>query len=374
MSVPAARASALANQKQMEQADQQWALQNRALIQDVMQKAAQMPDFQSAQQFLASEIQGLQESGVKVPERFSAQTFTPETFEQIKKAFPMAEKPGFTLAPGATRFDAAGNPIATNPKAEEQNRSILQRIMPDGEIQTVQGDRAGRFYDMEGKPISLSALDRVVSSSLTGSLEEVGIGDAEATQLRNAEVATKGFIATAQDALQMLKDAPDINTFLASGAGIVNNITQEARALARAAGTDIDGTLLDSNTYDNDFKRLGIDSVRMRSLLTSLAYHQALANNPDGRVSNADLSRAIAEIGASSSDPATLSQTLVDVANRTVRNFNINYETRMGKPYDGNLGEGVLRPIQGDQAAIQRYIDQGLSPEEAQELWELENK
>lgn len=103
-----------ANQQQIERGNQQWALQNRELIQGVMEKAARMPDFQSAQQYIDSEIQGLQQSGVQVPQAFSAQTFTPETFEQIKKAFPPLAKEGFTLGPQETRFDASGNVLAQN--------------------------------------------------------------------------------------------------------------------------------------------------------------------------------------------------------------------------------------------------------------------
>lgn len=104
-----------ANDMQMQQSAQQWALQNRELIQGVMQKAAAMPDFQSAQQLIGSEIQSLQQSGVKIPPGMDAQSFTPEAYEQIKKAFPPAAPE--TKVVGDSLVNAAtGEALFTEPQ------------------------------------------------------------------------------------------------------------------------------------------------------------------------------------------------------------------------------------------------------------------
>ena len=227
---------------------------------------------------------------------------------------------------------------------ESGNLSILSQVMPDGQIRTIQGDGNGGFFDLQGKKLDISPDARLVeNTTLSGSQADLGLNDPEMKELRDSEVATRTFIATATDAIKMLDETPDINTFVASAANIANNIKQEARAVGRALGVEIDVGLLEPDTHADTFDALGISNQEMRGMITSLAYQAAAASGQAGRdVSNRDVVRFIQEIGGSSTDPRAFKASIRNVADRTDRAFRINYATRLGKEFDGDLGIGQL--------------------------------
>jgi hypothetical protein len=248
---------------------------------------------------------------------------------------------GFRSPSGAIRVEDM-----LNFKAEEKDRRVdfMQRVTPSGTIETVMVDPSGAFFDLQGKPIELGANERLIEgATLTGGTEDLGIGNAEARTMRDTEVAARSFVATTNDAIQLLNDEPNINTFAARAASIVNNLQQEGRAIASSLGMSFDEGILDPSAYSNQFDELGIQNQRMRSMITSLAFQAAAASGQSGRdVSNADVARFINEVGASASDPRAFARTLLDVAGRTDRRFRIDYETRLGKPFEGNLGTADL--------------------------------
>lgn len=227
------------------------------------------------------------------------------------------------------------------PVAEEQStREFVQSVKPDGTMQSLMADRYGNFFDLQGRPVQVSPSDRIIEgTSLTGSQADVGLTNAEAEKMRDAEVGTKTFIATTGDAIRMLNEQPDINTFVAGAASLVNTVQQEGKAIARAIGANFDDSVLDPASYSSEFDSLGIQNERMRGLITSLAFQAAAASGQSGRdISNADVLRFVKEVGANSSDPRAFAATLRDVAQRTDRGFRINYETRLGSQYEGDTG------------------------------------
>ena len=247
----------------------------------------------------------------------------------------------YTLGPNDIRYrgtQVIGRGAA--PAATPKKLDFLQRVMPDGNIQTIKVDEQGNFYDLANAPITIGPSERLVEgSSLTGSGADIGITNAEAERMRDAEVGTKTFIATTGDAIRMLNEQPDINTFVASAASLVNTVQQEGKAIARAIGANFDDSVLDPASYSSEFDSLGIQNERMRGLITSLAFQAAAASGQSGRdISNADVLRFVKEVGANSSDPRAFAATLRDVAQRTDRGFRINYETRLGSQYEGDTG------------------------------------
>ncbi len=353
-------ATTAANQN-IRQNDQQWAMQNRQILEQALQRAAMQPDFPSGQAVLAREIQSLRDSGVQVPESLSEKTFTPEMFTQIQQVYaqPEAVAASQVTPEGQALYRMPGGAIKAvdipNFKRDQKDVKIdfMQRVMPDGTIQTVMADPSGKFFDLQGGAIQIGPEERLIEgTTLTGGVDDLGLSNTEATKMRDAEVATRSFMATANDALQLLNENPDINTFVASAAGTINNLQQEARALARNTGMEFDESLLDPSKHNATFDELGIRQAQMKSLITSLAYTQALANNPDGRVSNADLERAIQEVGGSAADPRAFAQTLMDVAQRTDRRFKIDYETRLKKPFEGDTGFSELSGFQSGAPAV----------------------
>lgn len=173
------------------------------------------------------------------------------------------------------------------------------------------------------------------------SLENMSQG--ERRELRNAQVGTKTYIASVADGLRMLNENPDINTFVARGASLINDLRQEAKAFAGALGTEFDENIFDLTAHADTFRQLGIERERMQSLITSLAFQRAVAEKGGaGRITNRDIERFIQEIGGRSSDPVALAQVLQDTAQRAARSFRINFETRTGAPFQGDLGLGQL--------------------------------
>jgi hypothetical protein len=248
----------------------------------------------------------------------------------------------FTLAPGEVRFDDQGAEIARGDSKPSTDlaRKFVQQIMPNGTFRTLQTDQRGNFFDAAGNSVRLDANSNLVEGTvMQGKPEDFNTTSAEFRQLRDRESATMAAIATVGDMLGMLQENPNINTFVSSAAGLVNNLTAEAKALASAAGMqDEVNRLINPDTFSGEFNELGIRNRQMQSLVSNLAYTVARANDPSGRVSDADVRNAVREIGSSSSDPIAFARVLNDVARRAERSFQIDYKTRTGGDFTGSLG------------------------------------
>lgn len=222
---------------------------------------------------------------------------------------------------------------------EPEDMGIVQIFGADGRDYTALTDGKGNYFDNQGKSITVNIDDRIVRGSLTGGVEAIGMGDLEARELRSSAVGTINFANTALDAIALLDETEDINTFVAGAAGIINDLQQEFTAIGRQLGVDFDVSRLDPDGHEKTFDELGIENARMKSLITTLAYARALSNNPDGRISTPDLREAIKEIGASAADPRAFKQVLEDVSRRAARSFRTNYRARTGQEYAGEYGE-----------------------------------
>lgn len=96
-----------------------------------------------------------------------------------------------------------------------------------------------------------------------------------------------------------------------------------------------DSKLLDPNKYK--FDSLAPDarkSAQTKSLLVKLGYSIARTNNPDGRISDADVQLAIDSLGGSTGSPQQLHAVLDGMKSATVRDFNYRYKNVAGKDPD----------------------------------------
>jgi len=274
-----------------------------------------------------------------------------------------------------------------NEPSEEEFKAFLTpgsedkqaRIVFDpatGERFSVLQTKKGEFLDLNTKErIELPPSALVINTTqLSGSAADI-LPKPEDTKLRDAEVATRNFVATAGDAIALLHQSPNLNTFAARAASVVNNLQQEAMAVADALGVSWDETLIDPETFSDDFDRLGIDNVRIRSLITSLAFQAAAASGQTGRaISDKDVERFVQEIGSSSADPRAFAMALVDVSNRSIRSLEINFQVRKQQPgptilppenpflVEEEIGEPAPEDIPDD-------IPEGIDPEEWQKIW-----
>lgn len=208
---------------------------------------------------------------------------------------------------------------------------------------------------------------QLVGTSQTGTPEELGLSGSEETALRDQEVAARNFVDTTNQALQMLQENPDVNTFSARAGAVVNDLQQEGKALARASGLEIEDGVFDTSNYESSFDNLGIQSERMKSLFVSLAFQAATASGQTGRsVSDKDVERFMQQVGQQSSDPRALSQVLRDTAERTVNNFRNSYRTRRGEQFQGDLGVSQLPTIESGESG-QFTRDNPAEPQTKQE-------
>jgi len=264
-----------------------------------------------------------------------------ETAVSTGKALGILQEPELIkLGKGDRLIDPVTNEEIVGPVTEDPNLGIVQAFPVGEEAITLLTDDKGNFFDTQGNPVEVAPTTRIIEgSSLTGGADELGITNSEAIKLRDAEVSTKTFISSVGDALNILQETPDINTFIGGAAAIVNNLQQEARAIGRSLGVDIDESLLDPSTHSSTFDELGIQNQRMRSLINALAFQAAAASGQTGRsVSDRDVTRFIREIGADAADPRAFARVLRDVADRSARNFLINFETRTGGEFESSLG------------------------------------
>jgi len=210
---------------------------------------------------------------------------------------------------------ATGGVIVANEFAEASPTEVsnINALTPD---QATEELTAGKFGRTE-QDISISSRDK----------------------LETAEVSTRNLIGSINEAKALIQREPNINTITAQASAITNGLKAELRALSEVAGFEFKEELFDPSNYEGTFSDLGISNVRMRGLITGLAYELATSRE-GGRLSDRDVQNAIKEIGGTSSDPVAFVATLDDVARRSERNFRNNFFVRTRTQFEGDLGLG----------------------------------
>ena len=84
--------------------------------------------------------------------------------------------------------------------------------------------------------------------------------------------------------------------------------------------------------HQGEFTRYGIDSAELQSLVLDLAYLQGLSRGQKGQgLSNQDVKNFAQIIGAKSSDPRIINNTLNSIITRFDESFRTNFETKVLK-------------------------------------------
>jgi hypothetical protein len=165
-----------------------------------------------------------------------------------------------------------------------------------------------------------------------------GMSVGERRELAAMQSNARKMVETGADILELLQADPDMGTFLARGAAVINDLRADVSAAARALGRDFDDSVLDVTVHDETFRRLGISNRRLQSLITSLAFQRAGAEAGVGRITNRMVQQFIEEIGGNARDPVTLATLVHDTVTRGARGFMIDFETRTGQEFTGELG------------------------------------
>jgi hypothetical protein len=246
------------------------------------------------------------------------------------------------------QFEALTSP--TIKRAVEQQRQLTPGVVSRQE-QTSAAAVRGRLGELAAatrkeRETQKEAVRRVASAEAVRNVAPGVLTASEREKMRSREIASQNYVDTTADALRMLKDNPDINTFVAGSARFINSLGAEIKAIANQFEVPFDQSQLDPSTYSGTFQKLGIQSGRMQSMITALGWMRAASEGQTGQgLSNRDIERFIGEIGASASDAETFAATLVDTAGRTVRRFKTEYRVRVGEEFPGDFGLGELENI-----------------------------
>lgn len=197
--------------------------------------------------------------------------------------------------------------------------------------------RPDGFYSLGGGRIEgqVDSFGKLVAPSADGLGSSDKIG-AEVLAGRNSTERAVGLI----DGLQAELDKPNSGVsvgFLGSLSEVANNIRSQVESGAKALGglsakdelrgndpqaAEVRGTV-DRVMQENAsrfaaLQQQGIDTARIRALIEDLAYAQAKANDPSGRVSNQDVERAGRQVGMGLGDPVAMKEVLKELRERTI--------------------------------------------------------
>lgn len=234
----------------------------------------------------------------------------------------------------------------------------LRQVSPPGQkpytANVLTDKRSGQAFvvDESGnrKPLNSAWLSAAPTEQRTGPIKQ------EEVKVRDQQVAATNFISAAKDALGLLKSNKDANTYFARFAQLTGDVQAEASAFANNLGIPFDPGILDVSKYQGTWNDLKIKSAEMESVIVSLAFKAAAAADQKGNgVSEKDIQRFIKEIGAHNANPAAFTQTLMDVARRTDREFKESYKVHMeGKEFKGSTGLDALEKQfrSGDSDAV----------------------
>lgn len=192
--------------------------------------------------------------------------------------------------------------------------------------------RPDGFYSPGGGKIEgqVDSFGKLVAPNADGLSGDDGAGKKVLEGRINTERAV-GLV----DALSAELDKPNAGVsvgFLGTLSQTANNIRSQFEAGAKALGQPgaqeelrspelagtVDRVMRENGAMFAQLQRQGIDTARIRALIEDLAYAQAKANDPSGRVSNQDVERAGKQVGMGLGDPVAMKEVLSDLRERTI--------------------------------------------------------
>lgn len=226
-----------------------------------------------------------------------------------------------------------------------ESTSLYQVLGQDNVPVYVNRSSSGALTTLSGQPYTLNPNDRITSiGSPQGALSDV-LPVSREMDLRGNEAAVKTFNNTVGRIAELVTQNPDLNTAVATGAGIVSGLLQEASAAATALG--IPKSVIDPASYQATFREMGVEDAALQSLIVSAAFQAAQASGQSGKdISNRDVERFVKQIGANRSDPTAFLRALQETAIGVNDQFKTLYESTKQQPYQGELG----MPQLGEQA------------------------
>ena len=222
-----------------------------------------------------------------------------------------------------------GTAESFNLKDEAQQPRFSQAAQRDGTI-VITPDQALQLYRDR---TDQSARMRVAISNAKG-------GDLSKMPLKNALEATDGLLglyATSDRILDVISQNPTALTNVSAAATALDKLSTEFKAIGSVGLPN--GRTADGTQVDDWFKANSITNTRMQGLIVGLAYAQAKAVDPGGRVTDKDLIAATNMVGGGNPDPravlanmndtlATMTMRLTDSIDTLPEGYQINLKAR----------------------------------------------
>ena len=164
------------------------------------------------------------------------------------------------------------------------------------------------------------------------------------------EVNKRKANAALNNAIEFIKENPSANTITASVAAFTNEIKAEINGALRVIGKGKieDPSVLNLETYNSTFEKLGIKSNVLKSKFLDLAYIVAAARGQTGRaLSDRDINRFIEILGTGTGDYKTVIATLTDLQQRLSEEYAIEHNAFANQYEDIDLvpNDYILKPI-----------------------------
>lgn len=274
--------------------------------------------------------------------------------------------------------DAQGRPAFSSPGAAA--RSGAEAFVPDRSPGTVRMYRTkdgqvGRTVD--GMTDMVTKLP-VPADALVGSISDTSesFGTSELSKARENILGRRAGLTSMIDQVAAIDEqlaganADQAVGVIGSGARIFNDLATQASAAFRAAGVAAPEELRDVQRYQDTFRALGIQNAELQSGLLDLAYATATAREP-GKLTDADVQRAMQTIGANLQDPKAMRQVLRGAVKRARMDYDAQERTYFDAFGDNlNLGRAQFRDIAPLDGATPAGGPAATGQPTAEELWE----
>lgn len=218
------------------------------------------------------------------------------------------------------------------------------------------------FYDSEGNVVeSITSKDLILNSNILKEKEKQGlftVGQSPSTTPKGAKsvitlvrddyLGAKSQIDTINDLASIIEENKDAFTFAGSLGNLVNSAKYQIQSAERLANlsklqqnekefSDLDNML--DTKYGDILDKISQNRAVAKSIFLRLAYGTAKDIDPSGRLSDNDVKIAMDIIGNLGPNWKANLATLESLANRTQREYNDKYTTRINRVGDDDREE-----------------------------------
>lgn len=242
-----------------------------------------------------------------------------------------------TIIGARTPVEAIGadGPVFMSPGAAVRTAARPYDAPSSGSVKMYQTSSGQRGRTTDGMT-DLVTGEPIPADAMVGSVSDTSetFGDSEISKARgNLLTRRAGLesmprqVATLDEQLARA-DAAQAIGIVGSSTRILNDLATQAGATLDALGVTAPDSLRDVQRYQNSFRAMGVQNAELQSGLLDLAYATAQSREP-GRLTEADIDRALRTIGGNLQDPIAMRQVLRGAVDRATMDYRATEDTFM---------------------------------------------